>query len=240
MKHRIAYFAALSLLLWGCYKESQPAATDIIVNLYSSTLTWPADGATQVPITADLPGKTTAGNYNLIFTTTKGLFYDSQKSTTTITSQRPVPDSAYRAATALLVAPADTGQALVTVNAQDIGRSIKIHFVQALPQTVKISTSSQFVTNAVNSEATITLALQRVPGIPTAGQNVQVTATDQNGNPIGNFRNGALSPSDKNGNATFYFSANQSTYLGVVKIKAALAANTKLADSILVNIVKGN
>jgi hypothetical protein len=225
-------------LFTGCYKEKQPAVTDVIPEFYASTYTAPADGATVVKITADIPGNTVSSGYNLTFFSTQGLFYDTQKSSTTLTTLRPQPDSNYRAVTAQLVCPADTCTGTVTVTSTDISRSLNIKFVFAYPQSVKLSTSTQFVvTTTATNESTLTLNLVRNPGIATPGITAQAEALDTLNNPIGNFRNGSTVFSDKTGNATFYFSPNQTPYVGKVKIKAWLPNTTPmLADSLYINL----
>src|ERR1700759_3842220 len=113
--------ALVCLTLIGCYKEQPPTANQVILDLSSNTVEnkAPADGATLVAITAEIPAETTFDKLNLNFFTTKGVFFDSQKSNTTVTSVRPQGSSVNRTATAYLVCTADTGQAVVTVSAQD-------------------------------------------------------------------------------------------------------------------------
>jgi|GEM_PF-5360848 len=220
------------LFLSACYKETQPAVSDVIKSL-SAPASAPADGASTVNIVAQIPGKTQPGMYSLTFFSTAGLFYDTQKSSTTITSLRPATNDGNRTATAILVCPADTGTAVVTVTAVDISSSVTIKFTPALPQTVKASVSAQFVTvSTATNEVTLSLNLIRSTGIVTQGTIVQASATDTLGNPVGNFRNGSTVLSDKTGNATFNFSPNQTLYRGTVILKAWVpGTNPLLSDS---------
>ncbi|MGZ3943323.1 MAG: hypothetical protein ACXVJB_00200 [Mucilaginibacter sp.] len=228
------------MALASCYKESSPQSNQVIVNLFTNGGNAPADGASQVAITAELPGNTQSGQYNITFSTTNSVFFDSQKSSTTISTLRPQPDSANRFATALLVCPATVGTATVTTTVQDISRSVQVNFIPALPQSVKLTGNAQFINATATSEITLNLALIRSIGIATAGQSVQAWAVDSLNNPIGNFRNGNMVLSDKTGNATLYFSLNQSTYLGKITIKVWLQTTPSLSDQITITAIKSS
>jgi len=228
----------LLALLSSCYKEQQPQANQVITGLTASMSSPPADGATQVTIVANIPAETVPADYSLNFFSTMGLFYDSQKSSTTIQSLAPTLGSSNRVATAILVSPADTGMATVTVTAQDISRSINLHFVQALPQTMTVAVDKQFITIDPTVEATLTVTLARSTGTPTAGTYVQVSAVDSQGKTVGSFRNGAIMPSDKTGATAFHFSAYPGPYTGPVNFTVTTTGvQGPLTDILTIKII---
>jgi hypothetical protein len=206
-------------------KEESPGVVSLV-----AAESAPADGATQVRIVAVVDSALARDQRSVTFRTSAGTFPGGREVVV-------AADSA-RTAVAVLTAPPDTMTAVITATAGGGTRRIEVRFVVALPDLIEVTTDQPSVTSGFTGSLTVTAALRRNPGVPTAGHVVAFEAhAPGEPQPHGRFSS-ETGLSDAAGRVSVRFTPADSVYAGPVVIVATAVGRTGvLRDSTVVQVV---
>lgn len=202
------------------------AASDII-RLSSSASSLPADGKSTARITATIAQGLPATRRTVTFrlTGTGGLFLPDLK--TEVTREADASGQARIE----LQTDSKTGLARVAAEVdKTTSNDVAIQMVQALPD--RIFLRSDAVRLKSGDETPVTAELRRDIGTVTAGTIVTFSAVTVTGTVIGAFRN--VRTSNVDGDATAVFSLGTTTYVGAVRITAAVAGGPSVSITVIV------
>lgn len=200
----------------ACSEDSRgPVAPDEVLALAASADAVPADGASQVTITARIPADAAPANRTLAFTTTAGSFVGADPPGTSIQVQADLEGRAE------VTLESGTQPATARVEASVAGfvRTLTVRFTPALPESIEVDPGTFALAAGSGNTTTVTATLERSGGgVATQGTEVRFTATDPAGATVGELR--AVTPSDAQGQATALYTAGDTAYRGPVTITA--------------------
>jgi len=200
-----------------------PVASDIL-RVTAGADSAPADGATLVPITAEISGALPAARRTVTFTTTAGLFVGNpavSDGSATSTIKQDADSSNHT--TVYLRSPSDRiGTAFVTALVDSepaYSASTSVQFVRAAAKQMTITLDKAAVANDETSSVGITVSLIREPGVPTQGVVVTFEGVDSAGRTRGLFT--SVSRSDATGDVKATFTPGTEAALGPLRIRAS-------------------
>jgi len=209
---------AVSLILGAgaCSEDSPgPVAPDRVLALTASADAVPADGASQVTITARIPADAAPANRTIAFTTTAGSFVGADPPGTSIAAQADLEGEA------AVTLQSGTQPATARVEASVAGfvRTLTVRFTAALPESIEVDPGTFALAAGPGNTTTVTATLERSGGgVATQGTEVRFTAATPGGATVGEFR--AVTRSDAEGQATALYTAGDTVYRGPVTITA--------------------
>lgn len=172
--------------------------------------TW-ADGTSTIELKAIINNNITGSQRNVKFTTDLGSFPNGTK------TEEVTPDASGTART--LLKSTVVGKPFVTITCRTITRSKSFEFTRAVPDKIAI-TLGLTLKAGLNQNLTIPGKLTRLIGIPSPNFEIDYTAVDTLGQPIGYFSNSI--DSDSNGQTKIEYSAGSVLYRGKVFITASV------------------
>ncbi len=192
---------------------------DSIITLEAVKNNQPADNYTYaaVVVRSKDPGIINTSR-EVTFTTDKGLFSNDEKSYTTTTAIDGT-------ATAYIKCSQPDLVIIKATIATAFSRETQLRFVPALPDYINVEIPGN-LKNALDANTTVTALLTRTYGTASAGQRVTFTAQKPSGETIGTFLNEKVSNSS--GEATANFWVQDTSYAGMVVIKATVADGTNV------------
>jgi hypothetical protein len=223
---RISIAMAAGILL-ACNDVTDPPKTTPGVTSFVAPDSAPADGKTQVLLSASTDTSLTAADRKVKFKTTAGTFGTANET-------EVVADSG-ASAVALLTAPADSMLAILsaTVGNSTITRSIR--FTRALPERVNISPANPFVQRGVTQSLSVKATLWRSVGTPSPGSVITFTAIDSTGATRGRFA--SVAPAGTSGDVTTSFTTGDTLYVGLLRLIASTTGrNGTISDTAIVSV----
>ena len=188
---------------------------DSVIRLELSTHEAPADGAEEITLTARIPASADVDKRTITFSSTAGTIKQGSNGVREMTAD------AAGVARVVLVAPLDTGIAIVRASIENVIRQDTIHFITAFADTVLLDLGGLSIAASAFDEVILTATLQRASGTPSPGAEVRFTATDASGNPKGRVRN--VTVSNAEGRVTALYALRDSLYTGTLTFRAAAA-----------------
>lgn len=152
------------------------------------------------------------------FTTDKGLFSNGEKSYTTTTTIDGT-------ATAYIKCSQPDLVIIKATIAAAFSRETQLRFIPAIPDYINVDVPGN-LRNALDANTVVTALLTRTYGTASAGQRVTFTAQKPSGEVIGTFINEKVSNS--NGEASANFWVQDTSYAGMILIKATVVDGTNI------------
>jgi hypothetical protein len=218
---RIFLTLALPVLFVGCgalYDDDNyllghelPLDSVIRLEVLPADRQIPADGASSLTFHAIIPPNADEALRTVAFSTSSGTFDNGEPTVNVRVSLAGV-------AMARLRGPVRVDSARVTATVNRFVRDTVVHFVRALPETLTLDAGVFALGASYSSTTTLTAALHRSVGTPTAGASVSFSASDSTGSAIGSFRQ--VSVSNEAGRATAIFTPGATPYRGPIFVRA--------------------
>ena len=146
-----------------------------------------ADGATPIEVTATLRKVDYKGTRTVKFATTSGTWKGSDGTSTEVVAD--LLESSI-VAFALLVAPRDTGKAVITATLGGFSKKDSLQFGVARPTRLHLEAGTFALDTLYDKTTTVSASLRRDIGFVTPGRSVSFAAerADSSGTGIGTFR----------------------------------------------------
>ncbi len=192
---------------------------DALMTITTSGTQIPADGESSLLITVEQPLDTKDDYTSIVFTTSKGSFENGSK-TITKPSTIILENSVYkRKSLVKLISSKKVETADIEISVKNTLKKLSIPFLNAFPETLKLSASALILSGGFANLLTVTTTLLRPVGTPSAQNISDLFVFDANKNKIGYFQN-YLSSSDETGTIQNKFTLGDYTYKGALKIIA--------------------
>jgi hypothetical protein len=216
---------AIAACVMACHDSVDPTPTGL-ASLTVAPATAPADGVTQVAVTAAVDVHLPVALWSVAFSSSAGIFTVSALPTAKLGAS---PDGL---CTVYLQAPRDSATALVTATADTVARSATVMFQTAPVDSIDLEPAAPAVAAGPLNTVEISAHLLRVIGYPSPGVRVSFSATDTANMPLGTFTTPL--PSDTTNIVTTLYSTPDSTYFGPVTITATVATGASGRTSLIV------
>ena len=188
------------------------AASNVLsINLGSTEA--PADGATVTNVVARIASAIIQGERTVTFSTTAGTL--GGPTAQSLTVRAGTDDTAAVG----LISPRETGTAVVTASVNDVSVRATVEFVQALPDSGSLSSSSLRLAATFSTRAFLTMRLFRETGTVTRGTEVVFEAVDESSQQAFGFFS-AVTPTDLSGVATAEFTPGNTSQRGEATFRA--------------------
>ncbi len=239
MKGLIISICAATMLL-SCEKNGQEYVkqnTHEILYVTADNNSVAADGKSFITLHAYLTPD--ADNKLVLFKTSGGVFQDSSKNQVSIMAA--TGGDSLVATTWLISNRQVISVVHCNVSVQGIDTTLTFSFTNAFPDSLHVEAALGSIPKGFNSQVLLTSSFRRKVGHPSAGQSVSFSAVDStHQKPIGQFLNILPTGTDSTGILKTNFLLKDSTYTGVVWLKASCTGNNSniLSDSTFIYITK--
>jgi hypothetical protein len=216
--HTKATFRSITILialafLPACYEDPPMNPGEGILRLTVESDSAPADGATLLRVLALIPKEAASDRRTVVFSTSAGTFADGGQGTVAIIALDSVAETFLRA-------PRTSGPARVRAQLGTEIREVSVQFDTAYPARIDVEPKTFVLKAGVSNETTITASLRRNVGQVSPGVEIRFEAVRaDNGEPIGQF--GTVPASGVEGTITARYTAGETTYRGLVVIRAS-------------------
>ena len=218
---KLIFIVFILCLILGCYKNSdyeigKGIAAEDILKLTADPITIPADGASTTRVKAHIPPEADPSKRAVTLETNAGIWIENGTKTITITANTDGD------AMAELQSETVPKTARVRAGIANIIQEAEVTFERAFPESITVDPGCFGLKASLTETTTVKANLTRQTGKPSEGTIVNFSATNNNGDAIGNFR--TITTSNKEGTATALFCVGNTKYRGVVIIKASTEA----------------
>lgn len=223
MKNQLL-FILLAIGLLSCYDEPSAPLKEIIKGIQPTRSAIPANGVDTTKITVELPDNTAPDRRMVSFTTTKGLFVETEKNAATVKAEFNSANKLL--ATVYLRSTTLVERAIITAQILDRKDTTSVRFSRAYPNTIVIRSDKLVIQPRFASEVTFTIEQKRSPGQVSLNTVASLTVIGSDNKSRGRFRN-PQPESDANGKSTFIYTLGiDSTYTGPLRAVAMVWDST--------------
>lgn len=209
--------AFLLVILIGCDDEISITAPGDLLTLRTepALTTLPADGRSRATLVATIIPPSASSRRTIVFTTTSGTLIGGNTANEVAANERGEASIQLQSAAA-----PDT--AIVTARSKEVPNAAAqatVQFIAAGADSLSVTSDKFALKQGFAESAKIQVQLRRQSGTPSIGIAVTFRATDDRGNPIGQFASPTIFTAAA-GAAETQYTAGATNYLGPVSITA--------------------